>query len=50
MHGEDRILAIILDGEPYAKDSAKFDNVLECFPDIMLPKNKTSKTRFFISR
>lgn len=35
MHGEDRILAIILDGEPHAKDSDKFDDKLECFPEAL---------------
>ena len=35
MHGEDRILAIILDGEPHAKTSDKFDDSLECFPEAL---------------
>jgi len=33
--GEDRILAIILDGEPHAKDSDRFDDALECFPEAL---------------
>ena len=35
MHGEDRILAIIINGEPNAKDLDKFDDKLECFPEAL---------------
>jgi len=35
MYGEDRIFPIILDGEPFARESDKFDNELECFPEAL---------------
>jgi len=35
MHGEDRIFPIILDGKPFAKESDKFDDSLECFPEAL---------------
>ena len=33
--GEDRILPIIIDGEPNAKDKEGFDDDLECFPEAL---------------
>ncbi len=49
MHGEDRIFPIIIEGEPFAKESDKFDNSEECFPDALKYKidrdgNLTNKT------
>ena len=35
IHGEKKIHAIIIDGEPHAKDSDKFDDDLECFPEAL---------------
>jgi len=35
MHGEDRIFPIIVDGEPFAKESDKFEDSLECFPEAL---------------
>ena len=35
IHGEDRILAIIIDGEPNAKDKEDIDDTLECFPEAL---------------
>ncbi|BAF73050.1 TIR domain-containing protein [Sulfurovum sp. NBC37-1] len=35
MHGEDRVFPIIVDGEPFAIESDKFDDVLECFPEAL---------------
>ena len=32
-HGPDRVLAIIIDGEPFASDNPGVDNSLECFPE-----------------
>jgi len=34
-HGEKKVHAIIIDGEPHAKDSDKFDDDLECFPEAL---------------
>jgi len=35
LHGEDRIFPIIINGEPFAKESDKFDDSLECFPEAL---------------
>lgn len=35
IHGEDKILAIIIDGEPNAKDKKDFNDTLECFPEAL---------------
>jgi len=35
MYGEERIFPIIIDGEPFAKESDKFDDGLECFPEAL---------------
>jgi len=35
MHGEDRIFPIIVDGEPFARESDKFEDILECFPEAL---------------
>jgi WD40 repeat protein len=35
MHGEGRILAVILDGEPNADQKADIDNDMECFPEAL---------------
>lgn len=32
IHGPDRVLAIIIDGEPHATENPDFDTALECFP------------------
>ena len=32
-HGPDRVLAIIIDGEPFATDNPNVDDALECFPE-----------------
>lgn len=32
-HGPDRVLAIIVEGEPFASDNPKIDDALECFPE-----------------
>jgi WD40 repeat protein len=34
-HGEDKVHAIIIDGEPHAKDIDRFDDDLECFPEAL---------------
>ena len=41
--GEDRILPIIIDGEPNAKDKDGFDDNLECFPEALKYKVKDGK-------
>jgi len=35
MYGEDNIFPIIIDGEPFAKESDKFEDSEECFPDAL---------------
>lgn len=35
IHGEKKVHAIIIDGEPHAKDNDKFDDDLECFPEAL---------------
>ncbi|HHB51773.1 MAG TPA: TIR domain-containing protein, partial [Saprospiraceae bacterium] len=35
MHGEDRIFPIIVDGEPFARESESKDDELECFPEAL---------------
>jgi tetratricopeptide (TPR) repeat protein len=35
IHGEDKVHAIIIDGEPHAKESDKFSDELECFPEAL---------------
>jgi len=35
IHGEGKVHAIIIDGEPHAKESDKFDDDLECFPEAL---------------
>ena len=35
MHGPDRVLAVIIDGEPFASERDDVDSTLECFPDTL---------------
>ena len=35
LHGEDKVLAIILDGEPNALSKESFNDKLECFPEAL---------------
>jgi len=35
MGGKDRILALIIEGEPNASDKTEFDDALECFPEAL---------------
>ncbi len=35
IHGEGKVHAIIIDGEPHAKESDKFSDDLECFPEAL---------------
>ena len=35
IHGDDKVLALILDGEPNASSSENLDNDLECFPPAL---------------
>ena len=34
-HGPDRVLAVIVDGEPFATDNPHVDDSLECFPETL---------------
>jgi len=43
IHGEERVLSIILEGEPHAKENDKLDSRLECFPEALKYRVKSGK-------